>query len=138
MYPMGGGILITVLSGWVLLWGTQRGWAGFWIFVCSWLPLLAGTTIIVLAWMSRRARWLHVRVQQGGEAWPKTIALSFPLPLRFSAWVLRSFGHFIPHLDATGLDEVILALGESTTPDAPLYVDVLEGKGGERVQVYIG
>ncbi|MFQ5616448.1 MAG: hypothetical protein ACE5GO_08320 [Anaerolineales bacterium] len=34
--------------------------------------------------------------------------------------------------------EVVMALGNAATPDAPLYVEVDEDDSGERVQVYIG
>ena len=39
-------------------------------------------------------------------------------------------------LDA--LDEVILVLSDSTTPEVPLYAEVDEGDVGERVEIYIG
>jgi hypothetical protein len=58
--------------------------------------------------------------------------------VRLAAWFLRLFSPFIPKLRDTGVDELILALDETTTPDNPFYVEVNEGKDGEKVQVYIG
>jgi len=92
---------------------------------------------MALAWGSRTARWLHVRVHQKEGERPQNISISLPLPLHLIAWLLRNFGSYIPNLDATGLDEVILAL-DKTSPEAPLYVEVNEGSDGERVEVYIG
>ena len=52
---------------------------------------------------------------------------------------MKYFGHFIPGLDdiPIPIDEAIIALQDSLTPDDPLYVHV-EDQGGERVEVYIG
>ena len=84
------------------------------------------------------ASWLHIRIRQKPGERPQTIALSFPLPIRITAWFLRNFGSRIPKLKETGLDELILALGKNATPQAPFYIEVNEGEDGEQVQVYIG
>jgi hypothetical protein len=120
-----------------MLWAYQASGLSFW-FGCAWLPFLLGLAVMVMAWGSRTARWLHLRVQQRPGEWPRTIAFSFPLPLRLTAWFLRSFGPYIPQLKGTGVDEMILALGRTTGPTSPLLVEVEEGENGERVQIYIG
>ena len=51
---------------------------------------------------------------------------------------LRTFGSRIPGMEGIALDEVIMALGESATPDVPLYIEVDQGDNGEKVEVYIG
>ena len=137
VYPLGIGSGITILSGLLIYQGNQAGWHWFWM-VSIWVPLLLGIALITFAWATRSARWLHVRVQTGQDEWPRRIAISFPLPIRLSAWGLRHFGHFIPGMENTALDEIILALGDSATPESPLYIEVDEGEGNERVQVYIG
>ncbi|OQY30242.1 MAG: hypothetical protein B6243_10635 [Anaerolineaceae bacterium 4572_5.2] len=81
---------------------------------------------------------LHLRVQQKPGSKPERFAISFPLPIRLTAWGLRVFGRFIPNMDATGLDKVILALKDSTDEDAPLIVNVDDSEDGERVQIFIG
>jgi len=93
---------------------------------------------MALAVSSRTSRWLHLRVHQKPGERPQTIAISFPLPLRFAAWFVRNFGRYIPKLDQTGLDEMILALGKTTGPNSPFYIEVDEGEDGEQVQIYIG
>ena len=136
LIPLTAGILITIVSGLLLYAGTQAEWNGFWMF-CIWLPLLFGVTVLLLGAMSRTARWLHVRVNTGQDEWPRRVAISFPLPLRTSAWVMRIFGHYIPGLDDIPVHEAIQALQESLTPDEPLYIQV-DDSGGEKVEVYIG
>jgi hypothetical protein len=106
-------------------------------FACTWVPFLLGVAVVALAWSSRTARWLHVRVHQKPGQKPEKIAISLPIPLRLTAWFLRMFGDRIPNMQGTSLDEVILAL-DATSPDAPFYVEVNEGEDGERVEVYIG
>jgi hypothetical protein len=98
---------------------------------------LFGVLVISLAAASRTTRWLHVRIQQEPGEWPKTIAISLPIPIRFTAWIIRVFRPYIHGMDTTNLDEVILAL-EKTSPDQPFYVKVDEGDEGEKVEVYIG
>jgi len=115
-------------------WWMVPMWAGIGV-------LLLGATFMFAAYQAGGfGFWLHVRVRTNQQAndWPCNIALSFPLPIRLTAWLLRLCGRFIPQHKDHGLDEVILALAETTSSDAPLYVDVDEGEGGERVQVYIG
>ena len=134
--PLTVGIIITVVSGLLMFLAFQKSGFGFW-FACLWFPLLLGVIVISLGAASRTTRWLHVRVHQEPGEWPQTIAISMPVPIRFVAWVLRTFKPHIPNMDKTSLDEVILAL-EKTSPDQPFYVKVDEGESGERVEVFIG
>lgn len=134
--PMWIGITVTVISGVLMFFAWQSGGFGFW-FACSWFPFLLGVGIMALAWGSRTARWLHVRVHQQPGEWPQKIAISLPLPLRLTAWFFRTFGRYIPNLEHTNIDEIIMAL-EHTSADTPIYVEVDEGDDGERVEVFIG
>jgi hypothetical protein len=139
MIPLWIGVGITIIGSLLMFWAYQSSGFGFW-FVCSWVPLLLGVGVMAMAWASRSARWLHLRVQQQPGEWPRTIAFSFPLPLRFAGWVLRTFGYFIPKVNDVDIDfdEMIQVLETSTNSDTPLYVEVDEGDGGETVQIYIG
>ena len=135
--PMWIGIGI-LLVGTLLMYGAyQAGGFGFW-FACATLPFWVGVLVMALAGFSQSARWLHIRVKTGQAEWPRTIAISFPLPIKLTAWFLRTFGRYIPKLRDTGVDELIMALGEHTSATEPLYIKVDEGADGERVQVYIG
>ena len=139
MIPLWIGVGITVIGGLLMAWAYQATGFSFW-FGCSWLPFLLGIAVMAMAWSSRSARWLHLRVQQEPGEWPRTIAFSFPLPLRFAAWVMRIFGQFIPKVNETGVDfdQLIQVLENSTNSDTPFYVEVDEGENGEKVQIYIG
>lgn len=139
MIPLWIGVGITVIGGLLMAWAYQATGFSFW-FGCSWLPFLLGIAVMAMAWSSRTARWLHLRVQQEPGEWPRTIAFSFPLPLRFAAWVMRTFGQFIPKVNETGVDfdQLIEVLENSTNSDTPFYVEVDEGENGEKVQIYIG
>ena len=134
--PLAAGVAIIVASTVLMYLALQASGAGFW-FACATLPFLLGFALAALAWASRTSRWLHVRVKTGQKSWPRNIAVSFPIPIRLTAWFLRTFKPNLPNLQGTSLDELILAL-EYTSSDAPLYVDVAEGANGERVQVFIG
>lgn len=134
--PLWVGVGITVVSGALMYLAYVKSGFGFW-FACTWFPFLLGVVVMALAWASRSARWLHVRVHQARDEWPRNIAISLPLPIRLTAWFIRIFSPHIPQMDATSLDELILAL-EKTSPSQPLSVHVDEGEHGERVEVYIG
>jgi len=134
--PMLVGVGITLVAALLMFAAWNAGGFGFW-FACTWFPFLLGVAVMALAWASRTARWLHVRIHQKEGESPQRIAISLPIPLRLTAWFLRTFGKYIPHLGNTGLDELIMAL-DATSPETPFYVEVNEGGNGERVEVYIG
>ena len=129
------GVIITLVSAGLMDWGFQVarfGW-GFWL---SWLPFLLGTAILSIAWRSQSARWLHVRVRQKPGEKPGLIAISMPLPLKFTAWLLRTFGGRIPALRGKDLDLILDTLDQSLSSQSPFYVHVNDD--GEDVQVFIG
>jgi len=139
LIPLWIGLGITIFGGLLMYWAYSAGGFTFWFF-CAALPFTLGVIVAALASASRTARWIHIRVNTGhaSREWPRKISLSFPLPIRLTAWFLRVFGQFVPDLKKTGVDELILAMEDTTSPENPLFVDVHEGEGGERVQVYIG
>lgn len=137
--PLWVGVGITIIGGLLMLWAYQSAGFSFW-FGCAWLPFLLGVGVMVVAWGSRSAAWLHLRVKQKPGDWPQTIAFSFPLPLRFAAWFMRNFGRYIPGINETGIefDRLIEIIKQTTTSGTPFYVEVEEGQNGESVQIYIG
>lgn len=137
MIPLWVGVGILIIGGLLMLWAYQVSGFSFW-FGCAWVPFLLGLGVIILAWSTRTSRWLHLRVQQKPGERPQTIALSFPIPIRLTAWLLRMFRNKIPGLGKSGIDELVLAMGSSTNPETPFFIEVDEGEDGERVQIYIG
>jgi hypothetical protein len=135
--PLWIGITITILSAWGMYALVRAADLNFW-FYCLSAPLLLGVLLMVAAVGSRRARWLFVDVHQKPGERPARIFLGFPLPLKLAAWFLRNFGHYIPDLKNTSVDEVIQVVETGLAGDTPLVVNVDEGDNGERVQVYIG
>jgi hypothetical protein len=131
------GMGITLLSG-MLMYATWNTHGFGFLFLLTWIPFAAGIAVLALAWGSRHSPWLHLRIQQKPGQKPHRIAFSFPIPIRLTAWGLRKFGHRIPQMDATGLDEVLIALKDTANEDAPLVIEVDEGEDGEKVQVIIG
>jgi hypothetical protein len=134
IYPLMAGAAVlffgVLVLGWVNVTGAARGW-----LVCGWLPLLVGLVVVLLTWWSRNATWLHVRVSEGGK---RKVTLSFPVPLALAAWGIRVAQPFVPQLRDTGVDDLIVALRESTSNGEPFYIDVQGDEEGERVEVYIG
>ena len=135
--PLGIGIIITVLSGLWMLGAMQSNGFGFW-FYCSWFPFSLGVLIVALAAGSKRSHWLFVKVKQAPGEKPQNITFGFPLPLRFSAWILRSFGHKIPGMENVGgVEDILETLADTPIGDSALIVDVHDNDG-EEVQVFIG
>lgn len=136
--PLWGGILVTVLSAYWLYNLVQASNFGFW-FYCAAMPfLLVGVLVLALAAGSRSSRWLYVNVSQDHVSWPRNVALGMPLPLGLAAWFLRNFGHNIEGLNRTKVDEILQLISSGVSSGEPLIVNVDQGEGGERVQVYIG
>ncbi len=111
----------------------QNSGYGFWFF-CSWLPLSLGILLMALSWRSKSGPWIHVRVRGPKE----NVAVSIPAPIGLTGWVLRNFGHFIPQLEKTSVDEILIALESTSKNNAPLSIVVDEGENGEHVEVFIG
>lgn len=134
IYPLmvGGVILIIGILVVGLLY--TRGAAAGWL-VCGWLQVILGVMVVLLAWWTRRARWLHLRISEGDG---QKFALSFPLPLTLAAWGLKVAQPFVPQLKETGVDDLIIAMRDGATGDQPLYIDVQDDEDGEHVELYIG
>jgi hypothetical protein len=134
--PLWIGVGITAISALFMYLAYESSGFGFW-FACTWFPFLIGVAVMALAAGSRTARWLHVRIKQSPGEHPQNISFSFPIPIRITAWFLRTFRHTIPGLDEVpDMDEMFKAL-ENVSPETPFYVQVDEDDG-ERVEVYIG
>jgi hypothetical protein len=132
LVPLAAGAFVAAVgTGIVVL--IQASSPGSFFLICGLLPLLLGLAVIGLAFWSRTARWLHVRIR--GE---QRITLSFPLPLRFGGWLLRLARPYVPQLRDTALDEVILSLDQGLADEGGVFVDVHDDETGEHVQVYIG
>ncbi len=132
IYPMMGGIALLALMGSLtdrLIGGGSRlGW-----LACTIPLMIFGGLVAGVAWWSTGARWLHLRIRDEG----KHIKISLPLPLRLAAWLVRLVRPWVPQLQETAVDELILSLAEVDTEEGILMVEVAEGEG-ERVQVYFG
>jgi hypothetical protein len=114
-------------------WGVGLGLA------CALVPAVVGGGVAGLGVLSRRMHWLHLRIDTGEDEWPRHIAFSLPLPTRLAAWGLRLAGPYVPQLKERGFDDLILALADQTSAEAPLFIDVSDDAGGgERVQLYFG
>lgn len=131
--PLYLGVGVVVLATFWINSAYQNSGYGFWFF-CAWVPMLIGLLLMGLAWRSRSGPWIHVRVRGPKEK----VAISIPAPLGLTGWALNTFGHYIPHLERTSVDEIITALELSHKANAPLYVQVDEGDDGEKVEVFIG
>jgi hypothetical protein len=133
VYPLYAGVGIVVLGALLLyaVYGASAGWG--WA-LCGWPIFATGVLVVAVAWWLRTARWIHVRVR-GKE----NVTISIPLPLRLTAWAFKIARPFVPQLKDTGVDEVIMSLGDTLGKDGqPIYVDVHDEDEGEHVQVYIG
>ena len=134
--PMWIGVGITVIGGALMYSAFAASGMGFW-FACAWFPFMLGVLLMALAWSSRTSPWLHVRVHQRPGQSPQKIAISFPLPIRFAGWGLKTFGHYIPNMEGVDLEGMLQAIDESAKDGTPFFVDV-DDDDGERVQVFIG
>jgi hypothetical protein len=121
-----GGLLV---SG-VYAWDIAAGW-----LIWGWLLLTLGLLGVLLGWWLQQAHWLFVRVRQPDGP---NVFVALPLPLGPLAWLLRIVRPFIPQLEGTAIDEVILAMREEVRSGRPVMVQVNEGEGREQVQVYLG
>jgi len=111
--------------------------ANFWFYFLL-LPLFLGVALTALTVGSQYTRWIFVDVRQRYGEWPERIFWGFPLPLKLTTWLLRTFGRWIPHLNDTSVDEIIQDIETAFAGDEPLVVNVDEGGPCERVRIYVG
>jgi len=138
LIPLGLGVGVTILGGWILYANMHPAGISGWFYYLGLPVLLLGVGVIAAAAGTRTARWIFVDVHQKPGEKPQRIFLGFPLPLKFTVWFLRHFGHMIPNLEKTNVDDIIQVVETGFTGEEPLIVNVDEGEDGERVQVYIG
>ena len=135
--PLGVGIIVTVLASYWMFALTQNANYGFWFF-CAWFPLLFGILLIALSASGVNSRWVYVDVHQAQDEWPKRITIGLPIPFGLVSWGILNFGHYAGDINKVQMDAILEALDASKTLNEPLIVNVDEGDGGDRVQVYIG
>lgn len=107
-------------------------------FLVGWLVFILALVGAGIAYWSRTARWVHVRVEERGGQY---FQISLPVPVRFMDGLLhvaRPFlkGDVLRHMETAAtflgsMDEELRQPGGS-----PLVVDVDDG--GDRVQIYFG
>ena len=99
----------------------------------GWTLFTLGVLITGLGWWLERARWFYLRVKERDGA---GFALALPMPLRLLAWLLRVPKPFIPQLQETGADALILVMRDELRDGHPFVLDVDEGENGEQVKMY--
>ena len=134
--PLWVGVGIFIFGALLLAWGSSAKHI-FW-FVCGFFPLLFGLMLMLLAWWSQSAHWVHVRVRSKHEGHSTRVAISLPLPIRLTGWILKMFGSYIPGLhDQPHVIEMLPELfRELDRNRMPIVVEVNDSDD-EEVQVYI-
>lgn len=130
------GVGITVIGAALMYWGWSARGIGLG-FIAAWIPFLIGLGVMALGWNSRTGPWIHIRIRQKPGESPERISLSFPLPIRFFAWSIKTFSRWIPDMPE-GTEGVLLALGDFSPGDSPLSINVDDQEDGEKVNIYIG
>ncbi len=133
------GVLLLLFGFWLRsIYLSSEGAITF-AFICVWTLFMFAGLATLLAFMSRRSTWLHVRVR---ESQGTRIAISMPLPLRLANWgitVARGFvdDHTRGHLNMAA-EFINAARDTMSEPGAePLFIDV-DDDDGDHVEVYIG
>jgi len=101
----------------------------------GWILFILGVLGLGLGWWLQRAHWFSLRIRQADGP---NISFALPLPLGLIAWGLRVAAPFVPQLEGTGVDELILAMREEARNGCPFFVQVDEGAGGEQIRVHFG
>lgn len=139
LLPVAVGAVVMAVGAPLMALGLTGRAAIFWAICCGWVPFLAGLGVLTVGVWSRSARWFHLRIKNA-KSGRNTFALSLPLPLTLTAWVLRLVRPFVPQLKDTGVDEALLALqeGMSKEDDQPLFIDVQDDDDGEQILIFLG
>lgn len=131
-------VLIAVGFGLRSMYQASEGAMTFWFFCV--LSLFILTFILTaLAFISRSAPWLHIRIK-GKEG--NKIAISLPLPMGLAQWGIGIARNFVPEPEQANLDMaatfIRTARHNLNGPDVePLMINV-DDEDGDQVQVFIG
>ncbi len=138
LIPLWIGVLVTVLSAWIIYSIQQSVGVNFW-FYCMTLPLLLGVLLITLGAGGRSSRWIYVDVDRRdakpGDG-PRHITLGIPMPFGLIAWFFQNFGHNIRGMSKSRADGIMAMMKAAKDTDEPLMINVDDDDA--RVQVYIG
>jgi hypothetical protein len=131
-------VLIGVGLGLRSMYQASEGAITFW-FVCVLILFILTFILTALAFMSRSAPWIHVRVKEKGG---HKIAISLPLPMGLAQWGIHIARNFVPDAEQGNLDmaaEFIRSARHNLKgPDTePLMINV-DDEDGDQVQVFIG
>lgn len=108
---------------------------GFWFSLVFLLIAVAG---LVLSAMSRKSKWMHLRIHQKPGEKPENINLSFPIPFGIAKWSLRTFGaNFSGKMSAQDMDDTMAAFERSISQNEPMQIEV-DDKDGTHVEIFIG
>ena len=121
---IGGGIVLAIQGG------------GWWLLAAP--LLLGGAVLTLLALASTRSPWLHVRIHNPERNWPRTIGFSIPIPFRFAAWALRSFGTLIPNVDEQAVAELLMAFELGRMIDEPLNMELNDPNSATQGEIILG
>lgn len=111
---------------------------GGWWWVCAGPLLVVSVTLVILAAATSQSPWVHVRVRTGVDDGFRKINISLPIPVRLSAWGLRTFGGNLHGLDDTVVDDLILGLEGNLSHETPIHIHVQDDENGEHVEVFMG
>ena len=118
--------------------GLSLSQLGGWWWVCAGPLLVVSVTLVMLAAATSQSPWVHVRVRIGADDGFRRINISLPIPVRLSAWGLRTFGANFQGLDDTVVDDLILGLEGNLSRETPIHIQVQDGENGEHVEVFMG
>lgn len=138
MAPLWVGVVVTIWGGLFMYWSASAAKGLSIWFLCASVPFILGVALMAIAFQSRTAPWLHLRVRQKPGEKPQNIAFSMPLPIGPARWFFQTFGGRIKGMENVQMDEVLNAVGRSATADTPIYIQADEGEDGEKVEIYIG
>lgn len=129
------GVAILILGSGGIVWAYLASGYNFW-FYCSWLPFLLGLAIMMLAWGSRKARWMYVNVQEGRTG-GHHIRFGMPLPLGLARWVIRNFGDWFTGLKTEQREMILAFLETASVSPEPMTIAVDDPEDGDHVQIYL-
>ncbi len=130
------GLLLTLSSvSWMLQGYAAAGLSwGFWL---SFFPLALGVVMMWFGWEVRRARWLHLRVNQGAGNFPRVIAFSLPIPTGLMRWGMQRFGRFQSVQQVQSVATFMEDLDAAVAKDGPMHILVDDDKDGKHVELWI-
>ena len=130
-----GGIITAYSATWMYQNYNNSG-LGYRLWI-SFIPFVVGIFLIYLSWVLQSANWLNIVVRQPVGEKPEKIVIGFPVPIKFTAAILKIFHRFLPKkVQKQEILDFLIDFDGVVTKENPMHINVND-EDGSNVELFL-